>query len=77
MQRNDLAVALTVFAAAASAATPARAYLDAGTGSLILQVLLGGFAGVAVVARLYWARLRMRFGGRRDNRPGADGGTAA
>ncbi len=35
----------------------AYAYLDAGTGSMILQVLLGGFAGIALVGKLYWHRL--------------------
>ncbi len=37
--------------------TPAHAYLDPATGSMILQVLLGGAAGLALVARLYWHRL--------------------
>lgn len=37
--------------------TPAHAYLDPATGSMILQVLLGGVAGLALVARLYWHRL--------------------
>lgn len=36
---------------------PALAYLDAGTGSMILQVLLGGFAGLAMVGKLYWHRI--------------------
>jgi len=30
------------------------AYLDPGTGSLFLQLLLGGVAGLAVIAKLYW-----------------------
>jgi len=34
------------------------AYLDPGAGSLILQALAGGLAGVAVVGKLYWARVR-------------------
>ncbi|WP_329109957.1 hypothetical protein OG792_13970 [Micromonospora sp. NBC_01699] len=33
------------------------AYLDAGSGSLIVQAVIGGAAGVAVAARLYWRRL--------------------
>ena len=37
---------------------PAWAYLDPGTGSMMLQVLLGGIAGAMVVGRLYWDRLR-------------------
>jgi hypothetical protein len=33
------------------------AYIDPGSGSLIIQMLAGGFAAVAVVAKLYWKRL--------------------
>jgi hypothetical protein len=36
-------------------------YLDAGTGSMIMQVLAGGVAGVAVVGKLYWRRLKRVF----------------
>jgi hypothetical protein len=32
----------------------AHAYLDPGTGSIILQVLLGGIAGIALAIKLYW-----------------------
>lgn len=45
---------------------PALAYLDPGSGSMLLQVILGGVAGVAVIARLYWGRLLSLFGIRRD-----------
>lgn len=41
---------------------PAHAYLDPGTGSLILQVLLGGIAGALVVGRLYWQKVKALFG---------------
>ncbi|MET7470836.1 hypothetical protein ACFYON_22810 [Micromonospora sp. NPDC005686] len=37
------------------------AYLDAGSGSLIVQAVVGGVAGVAVAAKLYWRRLTSRF----------------
>jgi hypothetical protein len=49
-----------VFAAilyAASAAAPASAYLDPGTGSMMLQLMLGGVAGALVIGRLYLKRL--------------------
>ena len=36
---------------------PAHAYLDPGTGSMLLQVLLGGFAAVGVIGKLYWHRV--------------------
>ena len=35
---------------------PVSAYLDPGSGSMFLQVLLGGFAAVGVIVRLYWNR---------------------
>ena len=38
-------------------AGPAHAYLDPGTGSMILQLLLGGVAGAAVAGRFYWDKL--------------------
>ncbi len=40
---------------------PTLAYIDAGTGSLLLQGIAGGVAAVAVTARLYWRRLKAVF----------------
>lgn len=37
-----------------AATKPAYAYLDPGTASVILQVLLGSVAGAMVVGKLYW-----------------------
>lgn len=37
-------------------ATGAHAYLDGGTGSMLLQLLLGGMAGLAIAGKLYWYR---------------------
>jgi hypothetical protein len=41
-------------------------YLDPGAGSMILQALAGGIAGLMVVGKLYWARIKrvLRLGGR-------------
>jgi hypothetical protein len=47
-------------------AAPAWAYLDPGTGSMILQVLLGGFAGFALLGRLYWRRFLVMIGWRSE-----------
>jgi hypothetical protein len=44
------------------------AYLDAGSGSLIAQILVGGFAAVAVTAKLYWHRLLRVLHIRRDDK---------
>lgn len=39
----------------------AHAYLDPATGSMILQMIVGGIAGSLVVIRLYWYRLKLFF----------------
>lgn len=41
-------------------------YIDATAGGLLLQVLLGGFTGIAVVGRLLWGRIP-GLGGKQDN----------
>ena len=54
--------ALIVVALLAAFERPAAAYLDPGTGSMLLQALLGGVAALGVVTRLYWHRLTAVFG---------------
>ena len=56
-------IALLVAIALVALESPVEAYLDPGTGSMLLQVLLGGVAAIGVVARLYWHRLTAAFRG--------------
>jgi len=37
------------------------AYIDPGTGSLVLQMIAGGVAAAAVTAKLYWRRVKSVF----------------
>ena len=37
---------------------PTYAYLDPGSGSMLVQLLLGGVAGAAVIVKLGWQRFR-------------------
>jgi hypothetical protein len=57
---------------------PAHAYLDPGTGTIVLQSLLAGTAGAALVVKLYWRSFLSYFrrrGSRTDNEEGhSDGG---
>ena len=55
---------------------PAWAYLDPGTGSMMLQLLLGGIAGAMVVGKLYWQRLREFVTSRFSGKP-SEGAEAA
>jgi CBS-domain-containing membrane protein len=52
----SLAVALSIVA------QPAFAYLDPGTGSMLLQVILGGIAAVGVALKLFWHKIRVAIG---------------
>ena len=36
------------------------AYLDPGTGSMVLQVIVGGVAAIGVAGRYYWRRITGR-----------------
>ena len=38
---------------------PAAAYLDPGTGSLILQMLIAGIIGAMYTIKIYWYRLKI------------------
>lgn len=49
---------VSLFLATFSLSGTAMAYLDPGTGSMLLQLLLGGVAGALVVGKLYWQRLK-------------------
>ena len=57
-KRAVIACSLTL----AAAPTPAWAYLDPGTGSLILQMLVAGALGALVYMRVAWDRTREFFG---------------
>jgi hypothetical protein len=68
-----VSAALLAPAAVVISAAPAHAYLDPGTGSILLQGILGGIAGAAVVLRLYWARLKSFFRGGSGKKDAPDG----
>ena len=59
---NDVARQLLAAAALLLASAPSYAYLDPGTGSIILQGLLAGIAVAIGVARGYWERFKAFFG---------------
>jgi hypothetical protein len=52
------------------------AYLDPGSGSIILQAIIGGVAAAAVTAKLYWARLLKFLRIRKDEEQPESGPTA-
>lgn len=59
---NRLFVWMALGAWLASLALPAQAYLDPASGSMFLQLLLGGVAGAALAVKLYWHKILGLFG---------------
>lgn len=55
--RSILVVAMFLIAAALSPAA-AHAYLDPGTGSLLLQALVAGLLAAVMTVRIYFQRLK-------------------
>ena len=42
----------------------AQAYLDPGSGSLLIQIIIAGILGLLVAIKLYWSRIVAFFTGR-------------
>ena len=53
-------------------AEPAFAYLDPGTGGMLIQIILGGVAGLAVAGKLFWHQLRSFFRFGKDDESNAE-----
>ena len=47
-------------------------YLDPGSGSILIQVLLGGVVGLAAILKLYWHKIRRVLPGNRKAPPDGD-----
>ena len=66
MIKKLLAMSLSAAGLFAVASEAAYAYLDPGTGSMLLQALIGAVAGAWIVLRLYWDKIKGFFS--RSNR---------
>ena len=45
----------------------AEAYIDPSAGGLLVQLLLGGIAGIGVLVKLYWEKLTKPFRKEKDD----------
>ena len=57
IRRSTPIVFVLMFAAIFDFSRPAFAYIDPGSGSVLLQLLLGGSAGLIMLLKLYWERI--------------------
>jgi len=62
---------LLALVACLSIASPAHAYLDPGTGSMLLSAIIGVAAAVGLALKLFWYRLVGVLRGKKGGRPDA------
>ena len=58
MRSLDAVVIATMFLFVSSLSGELHAYLDPGTGSMVVQVILGGLVGGLALVKVYWKRLK-------------------
>ncbi len=51
------------------------AYLDPGTGSILIQLLIAGLLAVGVVLRVFWGRISKLFGKSKPNTSNPEAGS--
>jgi hypothetical protein len=68
----EFRVSMVIFLLFIFMINPAYAYIDPGSGSMLLQLLLGGVAGAAVVLKMYWRRFVSIFGVGRNKKNGSE-----
>lgn len=61
MRARNVSILMFV-ATTAGFAQNAFAYIDPGSGSIVLQLILGGVAGALVVVKMYWQKLKAGVG---------------
>jgi len=61
MRFSTIFVSLMIFFMVLNPFSVAYAYLDPSSGSMLLQLLLGGVTGVVVIVKLYWQRVKSIF----------------
>ena len=61
MSTHKRLIVMWIAAQLAGFSAAAHAYLDPGTGSILVQSLLAGIAGAVAVVSLYWQRVKRFF----------------
>lgn len=64
----DLVVILASVLLVLALAAPAHAYLDPGSGSMLLQLILGGVAGLMLAVKIFWRRILTLIGIRKKDK---------
>ena len=70
MKTNHIYPIVLIFLSLLLVTEPAFAYLDPGTGGMLIQIILGGVAGLAVAGKLFWHQLKSFFRFGKDDKSG-------
>jgi hypothetical protein len=68
-QRTNLIYCLLTAVVLLASSTPAHAYLDPTTGSMVISAIVGIFASIALAMKTYWYKIKSFFRG--DRKPSA------
>ncbi len=60
-----------LFVFIATLALPSYGYIDPGTGSLIIQSIIGAIAAIGVTLKLYWHKLKLMFSRKSESKESA------
>ena len=56
-----LIISYGVFLLGTLVSSEAYAYIDPGSGSMIIQMLIGALVGVGITIKVYWHRIKFKF----------------
>ena len=59
LKMKDTARHLLIILLGLGLSLPAHAYIDPGTGSLIVQTIIGAIAAASITAKLWWHKLKV------------------
>ena len=62
---QKIVIAIVTSLALGTWALPAYAYLDPGTGSMLIQGIIGAIAAIGVTLKLYWHKIKLMISGRK------------
>lgn len=52
---------LSIFLVGGLTISNAYAYIDPGSGTIIIQIIIGALVGVGITIKLYWHKLKYKF----------------
>ena len=64
-QKNQIFITITTSFVLGAWTLPAYAYLDPGTGSMLIQSIIGAVAAVGITLKIYWHKIKLMISGRK------------